>query len=213
MISLLATYLPDFVQLSNVDIAISNLALFSNYTLGQCKAACANTTGCAAFAISCSDGDLCGVQRNGVDPSYQCALKGALGATDIHLYPTLTELIFTSGHMALIGGFDFFGNDLFQLTTTVGTCIKTCLQTTGCGVLMFDRTNQITGTSVQMCWLKTITNFGWTFNDGWQSYALPKTTVSGSSLMTQCFPQVYVCPPGEYYDKASFTCYACPSGK
>ncbi len=206
-------YLQDVVPLTNVDIASSNLTVLNNYTLDQCKTACANTTNCAAFSISCSDGDLCGVKRNGVDPTYQCALKGALGASDIHIYPTLTEMFFLNGHTPLIGGLDFYQSDLFQLTTTVGTCIKTCLQTAGCGVLMFDRTNQITVSSSQMCWLKkSITNFGWNFSVGWQSYVMPKTTVSGSSLMTQCFPLVYFCPPGEYYDEASYTCYTCPSG-
>ena len=187
-------YLPGFVQLTNVDIAISHLALFSNYTLDQCKTACANTTNCAAFSISCSDGDLCGVKRNGVDPTYQCALKGALGASSIVVNTNAVVLVNLNGQFVLATGYDFYGNDIFQISDTILNCLKTCLNTPGCAVILYTGWATITSSSIYTCYLKTINNIDWTFGDGWQTYLIPKTVSSGSSLMTHCFPRI--CFPG-----------------
>ena len=52
----------------------------------------------------------------------------------------------------------------------------------------------INGSSVNVCYLKTNTSIDWEFHDGYQSYVLPKTTISGIHSMFTCVP----CAAGEY---------------
>ena len=191
----LGTYLPDIVQLTGVNINVTNIAFFEGYTLNQCEDACRNTANCSAFSINCSDGDLCGVQRNNVDPAYECALKNAIGTSNLYASNGASTLVYIDGSFVLLIDFDFVGNDLFSMSDTVTNCVTKCLQTVNCSVITFNTQLDITTSSIQTCWLKRIGNIDWIFNGAWQSYLMPKTTVSGSTSMTQCFPAL--CSPGK----------------
>lgn len=88
-------------------------------------------------------------------------------------------------------GWDFHGNDLIPngMLGTYDQCIQTCLNTPNCAVVTLGGLASLTSTSTQPCYLKTITNFGWGFQNGWQSYVLPH---AGYSAYPNCMP----CPEG-----------------
>ena len=95
-----------------------------------------------------------------------------------------------------IPGIDFTGNDILVASGTYDQCIQQCLNTADCGMVEFSLLGSLTSTSVQQCILKTITNLGWGFNTGWQSYILPLNFqldyVTGGYFMYNCLP----CPQG-----------------
>lgn len=91
-------------------------------------------------------------------------------------------------------GWDFVGNDLIAngMVGTYDECIQRCLDTANCAMVTLRGLASLTNTSTQTCYLKTITNLGWGFRDGWQSYVLPQTSSAGANLDTHCLP----CPKG-----------------
>ena len=90
-----------------------------------------------------------------------------------------------------IVGVDFYGNDIRGFSSTFQDCVSACDNTTECGVIaMIVNPFPITANSEVLCYLKPNTNIDWSFNDGNQSYVMPKTTVSGIHSMFACVPCV-----------------------
>ena len=183
------TSLPDVVELTYIDISIPNLAVYSGYTLSQCQSACSSTVGCEAFTINCAAGSQCGGAS-----TYQCYLKSALGTSNIYASSPAVTLVDLNGQYAPIVGVDFHGNDITSLYGTTQDCIAACDSTMNCGMFtILVGSYPITATTTYPCYLKTNTSIDWSFNDGYQSYVMPTTTISGINSMFACVP----CAAGE----------------
>ena len=176
------------VELTYIDINVPNLAVYNGYTLSQCESACASTVGCVAFVVDCSAGSQCG----GSTP-YQCYLKSALGTSNIRATNVEVSLIRLSGRYVPLVGIDFYGDDIGSFVNTMQDCISACDSTPGCGMFSSLFSYPLIGSSANLCYLKTNTNIDWKFNDGNQSYVIPRTTTSGMHSMFVCVP----CPAGE----------------
>ena len=168
---------------------------YNSMTISQCSALCAETAGCAGFSILCSYGVLCGG-----DPTqtFTCSLKGKMGTSTIstgllEYLPVALDPSFFSKQIPIPGN-DFYGNDILVASGTYDQCIQQCLNTAGCGMVEFTGLGSLTSTSVQPCNLKTVTNLGWGFNTGWQSFILPRSTLNGGYSMYHCLP----CPEGRF---------------
>ena len=186
------SYLPDVVAMPYIDFDVPNIAIYNNYTLDQCQATCASTPGCVGFVINCSDGYQCGGSA-----TYLCALKSALGASNIVPKYYRVTLVKLNGQYAPIVGVDFPNNDITSINGTIQDCISACDNNPACGmffaVVGYYYIYPISANSVNQCYLKTNTNIDWKFNDGNQSYVMPKTTISGIHSMFTCIP----CAAGE----------------
>lgn len=198
-ITSVGTYLPGTVQLTNIDVyPASDANNPSIASLQQCQSTCASTPACVAFNIQCKDNVLCGGPQSAA--TYKCSLKTSLSAGSITVNGAVTAFILTQipegPYFAPISGVDFPGNNLLPLGMlgTYDQCAAACLSTTNCGMFTISSNLSITSSSNQTCWLKTITNTGWGYYNGYQSYVLPKSTISGIALMDRCAP----CPAGTF---------------
>ena len=187
------TYLPDVMELTYIDIATTKKGVFnSSVTLLQCQSDCASTPGCVAYAIKCSDGPNCG----GSTIYSDCGGKPHLGASSIVPNNQSVTLVKLNGSYAPIVGVDFSGNDITSFNGAIQDCFSACDSTPSCGMItIIANSYPINGSSVSLCYLKTNTNIDWKFNDGYQSYVIPKTTTSGIHSMFTCIP----CPAGETF--------------
>ena len=206
--SLIGTYLPSVVQLANILIdPIYNLSAIQGYTVEQCLSYCATTVGCIGFSIQCSDGVLCYGSES--ISNYTCYLKSYLGtASMVANYTAVAYVLIHFSEDPIfvpIGGVDFAGNDFTPngIRGTYDQCAEACLSLSGCGMIIIHIVSTLTGFSSETCYLKSVANIGWDFNDVFQSYVLPKTTVSGIALMNQCYP----CTAGQSSFSGSSGCY------
>ena len=189
-LNVLGTYLPDVVQLVNIDMELDNtLGQYNSMTISQCSELCSLTPNCAGFSIQCSGGVSCGS-----DPTqtFACSLKGKMGTSTINYNLNYLPVVLYQSQQIPIPGIDFYGNDILVASGTYDQCIQQCLNTAGCGMVEFTGLGSLTSTSVQPCNLKTVTNLGWGVNTGWQSFILPRSTFNGGYSSYQCLP----CPEG-----------------
>ena len=180
------------MQLEYVDIGsgLAPFGVFSGLTLDQCEQECLAHQGCLAFSIKCGAGVECDSLTY-----YDCSLKNSLSTgTVIENSNFLSVLInpFYQNQQTPFIGWEFKGNDITGITGTYDECIQACLDTPNCGMVEVQELGSLTNSSTQNCILETITNLGWGFQDGWQSYILPQTSTGGTNLDTHCLP----CPQG-----------------
>ena len=187
------------VQLTNIDIyPTSDPSYTSSTSLKQCQSLCSSTSLCVAFNIQCNDNVLCGGPQSAA--SYKCSLKRFLSSGSTSVNPAVTAYVLTQipegPYFAPISGVDFPGNNLLPLGMygTYDQCAAACLSNVNCGMFTINSNSSVTSSSNQTCWLKTISNTGWSYYNGYQSYVLPKSTISGIALMGRCTP----CPLGTF---------------
>ncbi len=192
------TYLPGRVQLEYIDFDPYDqlkIGEYSDQTIDQCESLCASTAGCAAFVVNCEDGPLCGLQST---ETYTCKLKYSIAEYEFDNALVVLLNPYYQNQQTPFIGFDFNGNDLVTANGTYDECIQQCLDNGDCGMVEFIDLSTLTNSSVQSCWLKTINNLNWGFVSGNQGYLLPRSTVSGSNMMSRCLP----CPKGAFFSRS-----------
>ena len=167
----------------NIDFAYGDnlVPCTTGLSLAQCRSSCESSSGCYGFCYHSSDG--------------ACCLKNSLGTSNIvSALDSLSVVVnpYDQNRQDPIEGWDFNGNDLLSTSGTYDECIQLCLALAGCGMVKYSGLGSLTNTTVQPCWLKSITSIDWKFNDGFQSYLLPKSSLAGTYPMYHCLP----CPAG-----------------
>ena len=157
-------------------------------SLNNCRDRCGGTPGCLGFSFNGNSGG--------------CCLKDSLGGSYVFDNDAVSLVVNPNNpsHLHPIVGVVFPGNNLVAKDGwTYDQCIQLCLQTSGCGMVLFLRLSSLTESSTQPCVLKSVNQLNWKFQDGWSTYLLPKTalggavwTRSGANSMIHCLP----CPEG-----------------